>query len=261
MAPLTQVKLAALVGVSQPRVSQVLARLSDLDAITSEADGYVGRPDRLIDAYLTAHRPALAAPDMPWYSLRPVRDQVEVVCAHAAHASIARAVSADFAPDLLAAWRHPTLTVVYVDRALNLSRVGFVPAEGRVDATVLVRHTSDPTLLAASEPWPSVVDGIPAELSGEVVTVVYTPPEERAYAVTWWTPEAPARRVVRHRELTAARPHSASIASTKSSSRTLSPLPILTTRQGATGDRLSPGPTPSAPSGRSGAASSKRRIP
>ena len=138
MAPLTQVKLAALVGVSQPRVSQVLARLSDLDAITSEADGYVGRPDRLIDAYLTAHRPA-----------------------HAAHASIARAVSADFAPDLLAAWRHPTLTVVYVDRALNLSRVGFVPAEGRVDATVLVRHTSDPTLLAASEPWPSVVDGIP----------------------------------------------------------------------------------------------------
>ncbi|MBK6669305.1 MAG: hypothetical protein IPG46_06315 [Actinobacteria bacterium] len=161
MAPLTQVKLAALVGVSQPRVSQVLARLSDLDAITSEADGYVGRPDRLIDAYLTAHRPALAAPDMPWYSLRPVRDQVEVVCAHAAHASIARAVSADFAPDLLAAWRHPTLTVVYVDRALNLSRVGFVPAEGRVDATVLVRHTSDPTLLAASEPWPSVVDGIP----------------------------------------------------------------------------------------------------
>ena len=114
MAPLTQVKLAALVGVSQPRVSQVLARLSDLDAITSEADGYVGRPDRLIDAYLTAHRPALAAPDMPWYSLRPVRDQVEVVCAHAAHASI-----------------------------------------------VLVRHTSDPTLLAASEPWPSVVDGIP----------------------------------------------------------------------------------------------------
>ena len=176
MAPLTQVKLAALVGVSQPRVSQVLARLSDLDAITSEADGYVGRPDRLIDAYLTAHRPALAAPDMPWYSLRPVRDQVEVVCAHAAHASIARAVSADFAPDLLAAWRHPTLTVVYVDRALTLYLVDHGNREvfyldqpyhewvtpQQVDTWIsYVRHTSDPTLLAASEPWPSVVDGIP----------------------------------------------------------------------------------------------------
>lgn len=52
-----------------------------------------------------------------------------------------------------------------------------------------------------------VVDGIPADLPGDVVTVVYTPPEERPYAVTWWTPEAPARRRVRHRELTAARPH------------------------------------------------------
>lgn len=52
-----------------------------------------------------------------------------------------------------------------------------------------------------------VLDGVPAELDGDVAIVVYTPPGERAYAVTWWTPDAPARRAMGHRELTPARPH------------------------------------------------------
>lgn len=47
--PFTQVELAALVGVSQPRVSQVLSRLTLSLAVTSTADGYVGRRDQLIN--------------------------------------------------------------------------------------------------------------------------------------------------------------------------------------------------------------------
>lgn len=42
---------------------------------------------------------------------------------------------------------------------------------------------------------------------GDAVTVVYTPPGTPAFGVTWWRPHLPARRVVVHRELTAARPH------------------------------------------------------
>lgn len=160
-APASQVELGSLIGVSQPRVSQVLSKLSEASAVQSTTDGYVGQRERLIDLYIADHRPALVEPDTPWYSLLPMREQVAQVCAHARGVSARAAVSADLAPDLLAAWRHPTLTIVYATDALDLTSVGFVRAEGRVDATLLVRHTSDPTLLAALEPWPRSVDGIP----------------------------------------------------------------------------------------------------
>lgn len=160
-APVSQVELASLVGVSQPRVSQVLARLSTTRAVESTVEGYGGRPVQLIEMYLADHRPALAGPDAAWYSLQPMREQVERACAHARSISTRVAVSADLAPDLLAAWRHPTLTVIYAADALDLSAAGFVRAEGRIDATMLVRHTTDSLLLAACEPWPRVVDGIP----------------------------------------------------------------------------------------------------
>jgi len=157
----SQVELAALIGVSQPRVSQVLSRLSEATAVKSTAEGYVGQCERLIDLYAGNHRPALVELDVPWYSLQPMRAQVQRMCAYAVSISTRVAVSADLAPDLLAAWRHPTLTVVYATEALDLTSLGFVRAEGRVDATVLVRHTSDSTLLAAFEPWPRSVDSVP----------------------------------------------------------------------------------------------------
>lgn len=159
--PVTQVELATLVGVSQPRVSQVLGLLARSSAVTSTADGYVGRRKQLIDLYVENHRPALVGVEVPWYSLQPMREQVDLLCAHAAATGTRVAVSADLAPDLLAPWRHPTLTVVYADGALDLKAAGFVRAEGRVDATVLVRHTRDTTLLAAFEPWRRSIDELP----------------------------------------------------------------------------------------------------
>jgi len=53
----------------------------------------------------------------------------------------------------------------------------------------------------------SVVEAIPERLEGDVTSVIYTPPGERPYAITWWLPDAPTRRTVRHRDLTPARPH------------------------------------------------------
>jgi hypothetical protein len=44
---------------------------------------------------------------------------------------------------------------------LELSDVGFVPAEGRPDASVILRWTTDRTLLAPASPWPRIVDGFP----------------------------------------------------------------------------------------------------
>jgi hypothetical protein len=159
--PVTQVELAKLVGVSQPRVSQVLGRLQKSSAVTSTTDGYVGRRKQLIDLYVENHRPALVGAEIPWYSLRPMHEQVDTLFVHATSTGTRVAVSADLAPDLLAPWRHPTLTIVYADDALDLTAAGFVRAEGRVDATAIVRHTSDTTLLAAFEPWKRHVDGLP----------------------------------------------------------------------------------------------------
>ena len=56
----------------------------------------------------------------------------------------------------------------------------------------------------------STLDAVPGEdtpLPGQVISVVYSPPGERAFAVTWWTPDAPACRIVAQRTLTAGRPH------------------------------------------------------
>jgi hypothetical protein len=42
-----------------------------------------------------------------------------------------------------------------------LKTAGLVPAEGRGDASIVLRWTSDATLLTVAAPWPATVDGIP----------------------------------------------------------------------------------------------------
>lgn len=159
--PVSQVELASLVGVTQPRVSQVLATLARNRAVSIRKDGYVGRPSRLIDLYAKKHRPKLLEAEQPWYSVRPIHEEADAILDAAQQAATRIAFSADVAPDLLVPWRHPTVAVVYSDGPLDLSGAGFVQAEGRVDATVLMRTTADTTLLAAFPPCPATVDRLP----------------------------------------------------------------------------------------------------
>jgi hypothetical protein len=58
-------------------------------------------------------------------------------------------------------WRHPTIVVVYADRRLRLESAGLAHAEGRADASTIVRFTNDRTLLVPARCWPRAVDGIP----------------------------------------------------------------------------------------------------
>lgn len=71
------------------------------------------------------------------------------------------AISAGLAADLLAPWRHPTLTVVYTDTDPASVVQGLVPAEGRADASIIMRKTLDTTLFAPAPPWPATIDGMP----------------------------------------------------------------------------------------------------
>jgi Methyltransferase small domain len=45
------------------------------------------------------------------------------------------------------------------------------------------------------------------DLAGDVVIVVYTPADERAFGVAWWQPDGESRQIVAHRALTPDRPH------------------------------------------------------
>lgn len=154
-APMTGVAIAAMVGLSQPRASQVLTYLAEQNAVDATGDGFVGRADRLLDLYSERARPVLAGPDALWFSTRPMLDQAQRIARHAEAEGVVAAFSADLGPDLLVPWRHPTLTVVYSNSELALGGAGLVPAEGRSDASIVVRWTSDATLLSPAVGWPT----------------------------------------------------------------------------------------------------------
>ncbi len=156
--PMTGVAIAREVGVSQPRASQVLKQLDAVGDVSATEDGYVGRRARLMDLYAARARPALVGPETFWYSTKGLMEQAEGISAHLARGD--GAFSADVGPDLLAPWRHPTVAIVYVARQPDFRGLGFVPAEGWADASVVARHTNDVTLLFPSRGWPEEVDGV-----------------------------------------------------------------------------------------------------
>jgi hypothetical protein len=62
-------------------------------------------------------------------------------------------VSADVGPDLIVAWRRPSLAVLYAKDDLSVSALGVVPAQGRHDANVILRAPRDRSVF----PTPDVV--------------------------------------------------------------------------------------------------------
>lgn len=160
--PLTQVAIAEAVGVTQPRASQVLKRLAAQAIIRSGTRGYAAtKRARLLDLYLERSRPALVRPEEGWYGTAELQDQVRSVLEVVSTTSKSIAVSADVGPDLLVPWRHPTIAIIYTQRELELSKARLVRAEGRADATLLVRTTDDASLLRSFPPWPATVEGTP----------------------------------------------------------------------------------------------------
>ena len=156
--PLTGVAIAQAVGVTQPRVSQVLKQLAADDGVRSNAEGYVGRRARLMELYARRARPALVTPETFWYGTPGVIDQARRI---STGRSRTMAFSADVGPDLLAPWRHPTVAIVYLNARPDFETAGLVPAEGRADATVIARQTNDATLVSPFPRWPQQVDGLP----------------------------------------------------------------------------------------------------
>jgi hypothetical protein len=146
--PTLQVDLARELGITQPRVSQIGRLLATEDvrfADVHEAD----QRARLVLLYALHHAPAVVTETL-WYDIDPSHEQVARAVAYLVEAGAVAVVSADAAPDFVAPWRSPTLTAIYTNLDAPLDPAGFVPAMARGEASIVLRHVSDPSLL---EPW------------------------------------------------------------------------------------------------------------
>jgi DNA-binding transcriptional ArsR family regulator len=133
--------LANQVGVSQPRASQVLHRLLELELVARTPQGR-WLPDReaLLDRFLSEYR-GPGGSEQFLYSL----DSPNEVAARAAQQTEPKslAVSADVGPDLVLAWRRPSVVILYARQLLDADQLGLVDAQGRHDANVIVRNPDD----------------------------------------------------------------------------------------------------------------------
>ncbi len=146
--PTLQVDLAKELGITQPRVSQIGRLLTDEGirfADVHEAD----QRAQLVDLYVVHHTPATINETL-WYDINPSHEQVARAVEHLVDLGATAVVSADAAPDFVAPWRSPTITVIYTAGDAPLGPAGFVPAMARGEATIVLHRVSDTSLL---EPW------------------------------------------------------------------------------------------------------------
>jgi hypothetical protein len=143
--------MALQAQVTQPRASQVLAQLYQLQLI--EKSGRRWRPHReaLLDRFLAEYE-GPGGSERYFYSLdSPSEVAVRASSFHSRQHPVV--VSADVGPDLIVAWRRPSLAVLYAKDDLSVSALGVVPAQGRHDANVILRAPRDRSVF----PTPDVV--------------------------------------------------------------------------------------------------------
>lgn len=138
-------------GISQPRASQVLARLTAGGYITREGRStWKVDSERLLDAFLEQYRGAGGSTSW-FYSLDPPL----VVAKAAASADSIRegeiAISGDVAADQISPWRTPTQVTLYARSPGVIKELGVVRAQGPQDANVEVIIPDDTSVFASEQ--------------------------------------------------------------------------------------------------------------
>jgi hypothetical protein len=146
--PLDATGLANQAGVTQPRASQVLGRLLDLNMVTKR-DGYWW-PNReaLLDRFLSEYR-GPGGSESYFYSLAEP-SEVAMNATKDSTPPYPILVSADVGPDLYAPWLRPRVVILYSRADHPLDDLGLVEAIGRADANVVVRYPQDRSVFAHS---------------------------------------------------------------------------------------------------------------
>jgi hypothetical protein len=162
--PVVQAGLASTTGLTQPRVSQVLADLSRRDLVSRWSEEGAARwsvPDwdKLLDWWMAGY-PGPGGVATSWFGLRPVREQAEAAVEVVRGVGGKVAVSGDVAADDLAPWRLPRVALAYVDLTSchgpdlpgRLVQAGLTPA-AKGEATLEIRFPADPGI------WGDAADG------------------------------------------------------------------------------------------------------
>ncbi len=140
VAPLTQTRIGERAGVTQARVSQVLADLRS-DGLVVRSRGGWRAEETLLDRWLDTY-PGPGGVRTHWFGLDDLYQQVS---------RIPGRVSADLAADVLAPWRRPTHVTVYSTANTDLEANGLV-ATGPDQATLTLVTPADPSILATPSP-------------------------------------------------------------------------------------------------------------
>ncbi len=140
--------LAAQAGVTQPRASQVLRALGELGLIERvQRSMWMPVRDRLLDAFLDAY-PGPGGTEQFLYSLDPLNELARRAAPDSGSGGHDVVVSADAGPDLIIAWRKPTVMILYAPSPLRPHDLGLVHAQGRADANVILRVPDDHSVFA-----------------------------------------------------------------------------------------------------------------
>jgi len=139
---LTQHRLGGTVGITQPRVAQVMTQLREAGLIESREGTTQDDRARLLDAFLEQY-PGPGGEDAYFYTLEPLNRAAKRFRRRKSASPWPFVISADVGPDLLAPLRSPTVLVVYIRGPEAVDADGFVSAEGRGDANVIIRAARD----------------------------------------------------------------------------------------------------------------------
>lgn len=149
--PLTQSRIAALVGITQPRVSQIMTDLCALGLVAHQTSGWRATDHRRLLSHWMRTTPRTdddmstlwaSADADPWEATLHVLPLLTDV-----------RVSGDTAADLYAPWRRPALSVIYTSVTIDLHSTGLVTAERPEEAVLRVATPADRTLIVEPPTW------------------------------------------------------------------------------------------------------------
>jgi hypothetical protein len=144
--PARQVELASAAGVTQPRVSQILATLAKDGLVTRESAGWrVTDRDDTLQAWL-AQYPGPGGVTTYWTGLDDAWSQALAVLSVLPPDAV---VSGDLGADLLAPWRQPRHATIYTPTLHELARTGLVQVGAHAEGTVTVCAPADRSV------WPA----------------------------------------------------------------------------------------------------------
>lgn len=121
--PLSQAEIASGLGITQAAVSQNLATLGPI--VEKSKSGWRARGFHLIAKEFLDTYPGPLGLERYWTGAEPVHEQVSKVLSARPEARL----SGDYAADLLAPWRMPSLIVFYAKSDLQLEDLGFIETD------------------------------------------------------------------------------------------------------------------------------------